>query len=747
MEGSGVPEERSVHDASAAEFSERGSRGIPARHHRFSVWDGTQDPLGDDADALFDRLSEDVFHGWDFETALRRLLSQGWRDRDGRKFAGLEELMERLRKQRQKQLERYSLDNVFKDIEEKLDNVLRLERQGIDERLKNATDGSAQRILERVAKKRRETLDNLPPEPGGAIRELQGYEFMDQRAEQSFQKLLEEIKQNVVNTYFKQMSEQMGQMSKQDISALREMARDLNSLVRQKLEGVPDAQLQHNYEDFLKKWGSMFPEAPATFDEFLAQLAAQMARMDSLMQSLSPEQRHQLEEMISATFGDPDLQAQLAELMGGLELLSDRRHLGQRYSFFGNEQLPYDEAMGVMDRLQSIEELERGLRGMYRGEPLDSTTEEALRDVLGDNAARDLSRLQRMTDQLEQRGLVERDEEGMRLTARGLRRIGQKALGDLFARLRRDRFGDHPISRHGQGGEREEDTKPYEFGDVFDLDVKETLMNAVQRDADSRDWRDLRPDGTPAPGRPAGIPAPASNRTIQPPPESPPASAQSRPASAQSPMPRAVPRLLPEDFVVHRSDTLTRSATVLMLDMSRSMPLRGYFYAAKKVALALDSLIRSAYPRDTLHIIGFSDLAREIKPAALPHLSVNEYVYGTNMQHGLMLARRLLARDPGENKQIIIVSDGEPTAHIENGRPVFFYPPLPETFHKTLLEVKRCTRENIVINTFMLESNHHLVQFVNQMTRLNRGRAFFISPDRLGDYVLVDYVSSKRGAA
>ena len=705
-------------------------RGRSTRQHRFSVWDGSQDPLGDDADALFDRLSEDVFHGWDFETALRRPLSQGWRDRDGRKFAGLEELMERLRKQRQKQLERYSLDNVFKDIEEKLDNVLRLERQGIDERLKNVTDGSAQRILERVAKKRREHLDNLPREPGGAIRELQGYEFMDQRAEQAFQKLLEEIKQNVVNTYFKQMAEQMGQMSQQDLSALREMARDLNALVRQKLEGVPDAQLQHNYEDFVKKWGSMFPEAPATFDEFLAQLAAQMARMDSLMQSLSPEMRHQLEEMISATFGDPDLQAQLAELMSGLELLSDRRNLGQHYSFFGNEQLPFDEAMGVMDRLQSIEELERGLRGMYRGEPLDSTTEEALRDVLGDNAARDLSRLQHMTDQLEQRGLIERDDEGMRLTARGLRRIGQKALGDLFARLRRDRFGDHPVSRHGQGGEREEDTKPYEFGDVFDLDVRETLMNAVRRDADTES----------APERSEGTRAPASNRTIQPPPGSPPPHAESRQR-------RSVPRLSPEDFVVHRSDTLTRSATVLMLDMSRSMPLRGYFYAAKKVALALDSLIRSAYPRDTLHIIGFSDLAREIKPAALPHLSVNEYVYGTNMQHGLMLARRLLARDPGENKQIIIVSDGEPTAHIENGRPVFFYPPLPETFHKTLLEVKRCTRENIVINTFMLESNHHLVQFVNQMTRLNRGRAFFISPERLGDYVLVDYVSSKRGAA
>src|SRR5205807_2811677 len=147
--------------------------------------------------------------------------------------------------------------------------------------------------------------------------------------------------------------------------------------------------------------------------------------------------------------------------------------------------------------------------------------------------------------------------------------------------------------------------------------------------------------------------------------------------------------LRPDDFAVHRSDTLTRSATVLMLDMSRSMPLRGYFYAAKKVALALDSLIRSAFPRDSLHIIGFSDLAREIKPSALPYLSVNEYVYGTNMQHGLMLARRLLARDRGENKQIIIVSDGEPTAHLVPGDPVprFAYPSKPETFLRTLLEV------------------------------------------------------------
>jgi uncharacterized protein with von Willebrand factor type A (vWA) domain len=674
--------------------------GRRAARHRFSVWDGTQDPLGDDADALFDRLSEDVFHGWDFETALRRLLSQGWRDRDGRRFHGLEELMEQLRKRRQEQLERYSLDSVFKDIEEKLDHVLRLERSGIDERLQQAGDEQAHRILERIAAKRREQLDTLPQEPGAAIRELQAYEFMDQHAEQAFQRLLDEIKQGIVDTYFREMTQQLQSMSEQDMTVLREMVHDLNALVRQKLEGVPEAQLQHNYEQFLQKWGRLFPDAPQTFDEFLEQLRRQMARMDSLMQSLSPDMRRQLGDLVASTFADRELQSQLAELMGGLELLSDRRHLGSRFPFFGSEQLPLDEAMRLMDRLQSIEDLERSLRGVYRGDQLDDESRKALGELLGDDAGRELDRLNQMTEELQRRGLVEADSQGMRLTARGMRRIGQKALGDLFARLRRDRFGDHQITHRGQGGDRAEDSKPYEFGDAFDLDVKETVMNAIQREASE--------------------------------------------GAAPS---RRVPQLSADDFVVHRSDTLTRSATVLMLDMSRSMPLRGYFYAAKKVALALDSLIRGSFPRDSLHIIGFSDLAREISPAALPHLSVNEYVYGTNMQHGLMLARRLLSRDPGENKQIIIVSDGEPTAHIENGRPVFFYPPLPETFYKTLLEVKRCTREHIVINTFMLESNHHLVQFVNQMTKLNRGRAFFISPDRLGDYVLVDYVASKRRAA
>jgi uncharacterized protein with von Willebrand factor type A (vWA) domain len=691
--------------------SRRGRQPAPSGAHRFSAWDGTQDPLGDGGtDELFDRLSEDVFHGWDFEAALRRLLSQGWRDRSGRRLAGMDEMQERLRQLRQSQLERFNLDSLFQDMREKLDRVISQERRGIQERLESAAEAS--RLMERVARQRRGQLDALPPDPGGAIRALRDYEFMDPEAEAAFHRLVDEIRRSVVDAHFKEMARSLQAMTGQDMAQLRAMAGDLNALLRRRLEGVGAAQLQREYEGFLRRWGRMFPNAPAEFDAFVEQLMRQMARMESLLQSLSPEGRQELESVIQSVFDDPELQATLAELAGTLELMSPRTRLGSAHSFFGDQEVSLDEAMRLMDQLQSIEELERELRGVTRGEPMSAEAGDRLRELLGDPAARSLDEMQRVVADLEGRGLVERGPEGMRLTARGMRRIGQKALGDLFARLRRDRFGEHEVLRLGAGGGRGEDSKRYEMGDPFDLDVQRTVMNAVAREAQG---------GAAVTGR--------GRRRAPGPPR------------------RRLPHLAAEDFEVHRTESLTRCATVLMLDMSRSMPLRGYFYAAKKVALALDSLIRSQYPRDALTVVGFSDMAREIPARALPELSVNEYVYGTNLQHALMLARRILARSHAENKQVIIVSDGEPTAHIENGRPVFAYPPLPETFAKTLVEVRRCTLENIVINTFMLESNHHLVQFVNRMTRLNRGRAFFISPDRLGDYVLVDYVSSRRPAA
>ena len=262
--------------------------------------------------------------------------------------------------------------------------------------------------------------------------------------------------------------------------------------------------------------------------------------------------------------------------------------------------------------------------------------------------------------------------------------------------MRRDAFGGHRVDRAGRGGEREETSKPYEFGDSFQLDLRATLANAMAREEN-------------APGRRTG---------------------------------RGV-TLDPADFAVFRTEELTRTSTVLLVDMSRSMLLRGCFVAAKKVAVALNTLIRTQFPRDDLAVIGFAYYAREIRSDSLAELTWHGYEYGTNLQHGLMLARRFLARSHGGNREIVVITDGEPTAHFEDGQIEFSYPPTRRTIQETLREVVRCTKEGITINTFMLERSRALADFVALVTRLNRGRAFYATPERLGEYVLVDFVSRR----
>jgi uncharacterized protein with von Willebrand factor type A (vWA) domain len=313
--------------------------------------------------------------------------------------------------------------------------------------------------------------------------------------------------------------------------------------------------------------------------------------------------------------------------------------------------------------------------------------------LAGEEARRDLEQLQDLSKKLEEAGYLERNGDEMKLTARAIRKIADKALADIFARLKRDRFGGHAITRRGAGGDQTDESKAYEFGDPFLLDMKETLLNAVERHG----------PGTPL-------------------------------------------RLAPADFEVFRTELRTQAATVVMLDMSRSMINNGYFLPAKKVALALSALIRGQFPRDALYIVGFSLMAREFTVQQLPTLSWAEYNIGTNMHAAFMLARRLLAKHTGGNKQILMVTDGEPTAHMENGIPEFSYPPTHTTIEETLKEVQRCTRESITINTFMLERSPWLTRFVEEMARINRGRAFFTAPHKLGEYVLVDFVTSRRRA-
>jgi uncharacterized protein with von Willebrand factor type A (vWA) domain len=421
-------------------------------------------------------------------------------------------------------------------------------------------------------------------------------------------------------------------------------------------------------------------------------MARRLAALQSLLQSLGPEQRAQLEAMMRGLLlRDERLEAALHQLAATLAALLPMEDLVHRYPFRGHEALPLEAALQVMDELQQLDDLERALRGVRSFEDLERLAPEPVERLLGEEARRDLERLSALARRLEEAGYLEGRGEALRLTARAIRRIADRALRDIFARLTRDRFGGHAIARAGAGGDQTDESKPYEFGDPFLLDLRETVMRAVERQG----------PGTPV-------------------------------------------RLRPADFAVHRTEQRTQAATVLMLDMSRSMLNNGYVLPAKKVTLALSALIRSQFPRDALWVVGFSLYARQFRIEEVPTLGWADWNVGTNMHAGFALARRLLGRCPGANRQIILVTDGEPTAHLEEGVAEFAYPPSRRTLEETLREVQRCTREGITINTFMLERSPWLVEFVEQMARINRGRAFFTRPERLGEYVVVDFVRSRR---
>src|SRR5437879_4027731 len=650
-----------------------------ASRSRYSRWDGTQHLDALDADEVLEALSDDLMSYGDLSAALQRLYRWGSDD-----LPGLEQLLRELRERREQELSRYDLDSAVEDIRQKLQNVVDTERAGIDRKIQQAPPDS-KRLLERMAKQRQRQLDRVPDDLGGRVRALRNYEFMDEEARQKFDELLQQLQQQVLNQTFQGMKQSIQSMTQQDVSTVREMVRDLNRMLEQRRQGQ-DTSAQ--FRDFMNKYGQMFPPNIETLDQLLEHLQRQMAQMQSLLRSLSPEARAELRRMMDELLQDDSLRLELARLAALMQQSMPPSELTERYPFFGDDPLSLQQAMGLMDQLQSMDRLESQLeRGSFRLDDVDRGLAEQL---LGPQARQQLDRMRQVAEVLEKAGYVERRDRRLELTPRGMRRIGQGALRDIFDQLKKARIGQHRLASGGLGTDASEELKIYEYGDPFLLDMKETLFNSLERQG-------------------PGVPV----------------------------------KIEPADFTVHRTEHSSQASTVLMIDMSRSMFLRGCFLAAKKVAIALDSLIRSQFPRDSLYVVGFSNHAVELKPRSLPGIALIDYVYGTNMQHGLQVARALLAT-PAGHRQIIMVTDGEPTAHLDSGRVFFQYPPAFRTIQETLKEVRRCTRDRIVINTFMLERGPYLTDFVNQLTRINRGRAFFVSPERLGQYILVDYVSGRQ---
>jgi len=542
-----------------------------------------------------------------------------------------------------------------------------------------------------VAAERRLQLDLLPPDLAGMVRGLQQYEFVSSEARRHFEELMERLREEVARTYFEQLSESLANPDPEQLARMRDAFDALNRMLEQREAGEP---IDPSFESFMERFGDLFPGDPADLDELLEQLAARMAAAQAMWNSMSPEQRSQLQGLAESLLEDLDLRWQVDRLAGNLRTAFPDAGWQQRYRFSGDQPLGMGEGADAAARLRGLDELEAMLRSSQSPAALSEVDLDKVARHLGDDAAQSIDRLAKLTKQLTDAGLIDQREGRFELTAAGMRRIGHQALADLFGQLTKDRVGNHRTTWSGAGHDREETTKPYEFGDPFNLDLSRTVHNAVRRSG-------------------SGVPV----------------------------------RLTPDDFEVIETEALTRTATVLLLDLSLSMPMRDNFVPAKKMALALHTLITTRFPRDYLGLVGFSEVARVIEPEDLPTVSW-DYVYGTNLQHGLILARRMLAHQPG-TKQIILVTDGEPTAHIVpfdggTGYDVFFnYPPIPETLEVTLAEVMRCTRSNITINTFLLEPDRALQGFVRQLARINRGRTFATSPDELGDYVLVDFLRHK----
>jgi uncharacterized protein with von Willebrand factor type A (vWA) domain len=657
---------------------------------RYSRWDGTQVGFELDADDVFSEITDDLLYHGDLNAALRRMMQSGFRDRNGERVQGMREMLEKLRRRRRDQLQQYDLGGVYDDIAQELREVVDTEREGLEQLAREARESGDERrreITDDVVSERNLRLDMLPPDLAGQVRELQEYEFTSSEARERFDQLIDQLRQQLMQSYVNQMAGAMSNVSPQDLARMKDMLAALNQLLEMHRAGQDtDAA----FAQFMERFGDFFPENPANVEELLEVMAKRMAAMQSMLASMTPEQRAQLQGLSDALLEDMDLRWQVDQLSQNLQGMFPGAGWGRSYDFSGQDPLGFAEAAALMNELGDIDQLENLLSGATSPGALAEVDIDRARDLLGDDAARSLDRLAELAKMLTEAGLIEQREGRYELTPAGIRRIGRNALEDIFQKLARDKMGRHEIERTGAGHERAYETKPYEFGDPFILNIERTVRNALGRQG----------SGTPV-------------------------------------------RLTPADFEVERTEHLVRSSTVLMVDLSLSMPMRDNFLAAKKVAMALHSLISTQFPRDYLGIVGFSEVAREIKAQDLPEVSW-DYVYGTNMQHGFMLARRMLARETG-TKQIIMITDGEPTAHITgSGEPMFHYPPIPETIDATLTEVMRATREGIRINTFMLDATPYLQDFIEKLTQLNRGRAFFTTPETLGDYVLVDFIEQRR---
>ena len=653
---------------------------MSAPAYRYGAWHGGRDPLEPpfDVAAALDEMGDAVLDGASPGEALRSLLRRG---AEGRR--GLDDLLGDVRRRQREARSRGRLDGTLEQVREMLERALDQERAA----LFPDPDDSA-RLAEAE-------LDALPRDPARAVRQLGDYEWRSPQAQATYDEIKDLLRREVLDSQFRGVKDALANASPQDMARVKDMLADLNAMLAADARGE---HTQEQFDDFMGSYGDFFPANPQSLDELVDELARRAAAAARLLDSLTPQQREELANLMATAMADMGLASEMAQLSDALRAKRPDLPWGGRERMRGSEPMGLGDATTALAEIADLEELEAAFGQDYPGASLDDVDPQAVERALGRAAVDDLAALRRIERELERQGYLTRQGGQLELTPRAVRRLGATALRRVFAALEARGRGDHDIADAGAAGEITGGSRAWRFGDSQPLDVVRTVRNAVLRAGPiERDRQGGRL------------------------------------------------RLAVEDFEVVETERRTSAAVCLLVDLSYSMALRGTWGAAKTTAMALHSLVTTKFPQDSIEVIGFSDYARVLRPTELAGLSW-DMVQGTNLQHALVIAARHLARHPDAEPVVLVVTDGEPTAHLtRSGRALFSWPPLPETLELTLAEVEKMTRRGATINVFMLDDEPRLVNFVQQIAKRNGGRVFSPDPSRLGSYVVSDYLRARRG--
>lgn len=665
------------------------NRPDPYGHHhfRYGPYRGGPDPLAPpyDVGEAIDQIGADVLSAGSVREALRELMRRGL---DGR--GGLDKLADRLRKARARARRRGDLGGTLDQSRSALDQALAEEREA----LAGAEDDHA-RLAEME-------LATLPDDVAGAVRALSDYQWRSDEARQTYQRITAMLTREVLDAQFAGMKQALENPDSEAMQRVKDMMADLNSLLAKhaRQEDTTDA-----FRQFMENHGEFFPEQPENVDELIDALARRQAAAQRMMSSLSPEQREQLGQLMSQAMADADLASEMAQLADNLRSLRpglDRQSpTGMRP---GGENLGYSDAVEAVAELADLEALEDQLDADRPGSTLDDVDVDLLEQRLGGQAAVDFQALRDLERELEKQGFLTRTDDGLRLTPRAVRRLGQTALKQVFDQLAAGKSGDHSDHRTGAADEPTGLTRPWVFGDELPIDAPRTVANALRRSG-------LPPDNfRSASARHGGV------------------------------------RLDVDDFEVIETERRTSAGVALCVDLSYSMVADGRWGPMKQTALALNHLIETRFRQDNLQVIGFNLHAMRLSPVQLAEAEPDYWLKGTNLQHALILAGRHLRRHPDAEPVVLVVTDGEPTAHLLNdGEAVFDWPPRPETIRATIRQVDELARYGASINTFMLGEDPGLARFVDAIARRAGGRVFTPDIGRLGEYVVSDYLRARRG--